>query len=145
MSKQADDLIKVIAQKHGIAVGRDDPILVMQTINEQLMADSAKAQQAMLDSYKEQLEEMALRWNNDSKLMAEKVLNSALSASKNTMLKIMEEGANATIALIQKETEAALKRVAGQQRSSRRTSIFNVIASCITLMAAIIVIWTASQ
>ncbi len=51
-----EDIIKEIAVKHGIAVGRDDPILILQTINERLMQDSAAAQQEILDRFKEELE-----------------------------------------------------------------------------------------
>ena len=39
-----EELIREIAAKHGIAVGRDDPILILQTINMKLMQDSASAQ-----------------------------------------------------------------------------------------------------
>ena len=57
MSDRQDDqieaLIREIAQKHGIVVGRDDPILILQTINNRLMQDSAKAQQAQLEKLKE--------------------------------------------------------------------------------------------
>jgi hypothetical protein len=67
MADQVEELIKEIAAKHGIAVSRDDPILILQTINARLMQDSAKAQQVMLDQYKEELEALALRWGNDAK------------------------------------------------------------------------------
>jgi hypothetical protein len=67
MTDQVEELIKEIAAKHGIAVSRDDPILILQTINARLMQDSAKAQQVMLDQYKEELEALALRWGNDAK------------------------------------------------------------------------------
>ena len=40
-----EELIQEIALKHGITVSRDDPILILQTINKRLMEDSAKAQQ----------------------------------------------------------------------------------------------------
>ena len=43
MSDQLEELIKEIASKHGIAVSRDDPILVLQTINNRLLQDSSKA------------------------------------------------------------------------------------------------------
>jgi hypothetical protein len=65
MPDNVDELIKEIAVKHGIAVSRDDPILILQTINNRLMQDSEKAQQAMLDQYKEELEALALRWGVD--------------------------------------------------------------------------------
>jgi hypothetical protein len=50
MADPIEELIKEIAAKHGIAVSRDDPILILQTINTRLLQESAKAQQAMLIS-----------------------------------------------------------------------------------------------
>jgi hypothetical protein len=37
VSDPVDELIKEIAVKHNIAVSRDDPIMVLHTINERLM------------------------------------------------------------------------------------------------------------
>ena len=74
MDDPVDELIKEIAGKHGIAVGRDDPIMILQTINARLLADSAKAQQAMLERYKEELEALSARWSSDAKEKAERVL-----------------------------------------------------------------------
>ena len=45
MADPVEELIREIAAKHGIAVSREDPIFVLQTINQRLMQDSAKAQQ----------------------------------------------------------------------------------------------------
>jgi hypothetical protein len=45
MADQLEELIKEIAAKHGIAISHDDPILVLQTINNRLMKDTCKAQQ----------------------------------------------------------------------------------------------------
>jgi hypothetical protein len=67
MTDPVEELIREIAAKHGIAVSRDDPILILQTINTRLLQDSAKAQQVMLDQYKEELEALALRWGNDAR------------------------------------------------------------------------------
>ena len=38
-----DDLMKEVAAKHRVALGRDDPLLILQTINEHLTEKSAKA------------------------------------------------------------------------------------------------------
>jgi len=141
MSEQLDELIREIAVKHGIAVSRDDPILVLQTINNRLMQDSAKAQQVQLDAYKEELEALAMRWGNDAKEKAERILNAALAASKDAMGKIMEEGAKATAASVRAEVDEALARVAGPVGDGRRIGMLNVAASCITLLAAAIALW----
>ena len=120
MADQVEELIKEIAAKHGIAVSRDDPILVLQTINNRLMQDSSKAQQAQLDQYKEELEALALRWGTDAKDKAERILNAALTASKGAMDKAMQENAKSTAATVRAEVDAALGRVAGQVKDARR-------------------------
>ena len=110
MSDQTDELIREIAAKHGIAVSRDDPILILQTINARLMQDSAKAQQAMPDRYKEELEALALRWGSDVKSKAERILNASLAASKEATAKLMQEGAKEAAASVRGEIDAALRR-----------------------------------
>ncbi len=143
MADQVEELIKEIAAKHGIAVSRDDPILVLQTINNRLLQDSSKAQQAQLDQYKEELEALALRWGTDAKDKAERILNAALTASKGAMDKAMQENAKSTAATVRAEVDAALGRVAGQVKDARRIGLLNVLASCITLAAAAVALWVA--
>jgi len=92
MSDQIEELIREIAAKHGIAVARDDPILVLQTINLRLLRDSADAQQKQLDQFKEELEGVSMRWKLDSTDKAERVLNAALAASKSTIDQVMCSG-----------------------------------------------------
>jgi hypothetical protein len=143
MADQVEELIKEIAAKHGIAVSRDDPILILQTINARLMQDSAKAQQVMLDQYKEELEALALRWGNDAKAKAERILNVSLAASKEATAKLMQEGAKEAAASVRGEIDVALRRVAGPVRDARRIGALNVAASCITCIAAAIALWAA--
>jgi len=141
MTDQIEELIKEIAVKHGIAVSRDDPILVLQTINNRLMQNSSKAQQAQLDRYKEELEELALRWGNDAQSKAERILNASLIASKEAMGQIMQEGAKATAASMRSEVDASLARVTTPIRDAHRIAMLNVLASCITLLAAAVALW----
>ena len=133
---EVEELIKEIAAKHGIAVSRDDPILVMQTINHRLMQDTSKAQQAQLDHYKEELEALTLRWGLDVKVKAERILNAALSASKEAMNNAMQDNATSTAASVRAEVDLILGRVASQLKDAQRIALLNVAASCITLAAA---------
>ncbi len=141
MTDPVEELIKEIAARHGIAVSRDDPILVLQTINSRLMQDSAKAQQVQLDHYKEELESLALRWGNDAKGKAERIVNASLAASKEAMGQILQDAAKATTASLRAEMDAALAGVAAPIRDARRIAMLNVVASCITLLAATVALW----
>ncbi|AZK89856.1 conjugal transfer protein TraM [Xanthomonas oryzae] len=142
-SDQLEELIKEIAVKHGIAVSRDDPILILQTINNRLMLDSQRAQEAMLEQYKEELEGIATRWGNDAKVKAERILNAAMTASKEGMAKTLQDGAVAAAALVRKEVDTALERAQGQLRASRGLSMWNLAAAAITLLAAGMATWAA--
>jgi len=142
MSDQMEELIKEIAAKHGIAVSRDDPILILQTINNRLMQDSQKAQEAMLDHYKTELEDIATRWGNDAKTKAERILNTAMSASKNAMAKTLQDGATAAATAVRKEVDDALTRVQSQLRATQNLSMWNLAAAAITLLAAGVAAWT---
>lgn len=112
MTDNVDGLIKEIAVKHGIAVSRDDPILILQTINNRLMQDSGAAQQALLDSYKEEMEALALRWGLDATDKAERIVNASLLAGKEAMDGIMRESAQATASAMRSEIDSALDMIA---------------------------------
>ena len=136
MADPVEELIQEIAAKHGIAVSRDDPIFVLHTINQRLLQESAKAQQAMLNEYKEELEAIAQAWGNDARAKAERVLNAAMTASKEAAAKIMHEGTTAAVASVRGEIDGALGRVAGTLRHCRRLAVINLVASALSLTAA---------
>ncbi len=133
MVDKIEETIKEIAAKHGIAVGRDDPILILQTINDRLMKDSALAQEEMIGRFKEELEALAHRWSEDAKARAERILNVALAASKDAMAKGMAEGAKAAAEAVQKGTESAIKRM---EKQSRQVALMNIAAAVTALIAA---------
>jgi len=143
MPDRVDELIGEVACKHGMAIGRDDPILVLQTINERLLQDSSAAQQALLDAYKEELEALASRWSTDAADRADRILQAALAGSRETVASIVAEAAMTTAASVQTEVDAALARVAVRLQDARRIAIINMVAACITLVAAGIVVWSS--
>lgn len=136
-----EETIKEIAAKHGIAVGRDDPILILQTINERLMQDSAAAQQEILDRYKEEMEAIAHRWGDDARNKAERTLNAALIASREAMMTTMQEGAKAAAESLCREVESATTRLASLIRELWRVAIMNLVAASITVFAAGFALW----
>ena len=129
-------LIGDIAARHGIAVGRDDPILILQTINERLIEESAAAQQETLDRFKEELESIAHRWGEDAKSKAERTLNAALAAGKDAMMKGMQAGAKAAAEAARQEVDAAVGQLEGPIRDGRRIAVMNLIAAGMAVVAA---------
>ena len=138
-----EELIREIAAKHGIAVGRDDPILILQTINTRLMQDSQAAQQEILDRFKEELEAIAHRWGDDAKGKAERTLNAALAASKEAMAKGMQDGGKAAAEAVRRELEGAAVQFAAPVREARRVAYMNIVAAGMAVFAAALALWAS--
>lgn len=144
MADKLEELIKEIAVRHGIAVGRDDPILILHTLNDLLMKESTAAQQVILDGFKSELEEIAHRWGEDAKSKAEKTLSTALSASKVAMAEAVKENATATAKATRTEIDDAItSQLNPTIRETRRASIMNLVASGMTVFAAGIALWAS--
>jgi hypothetical protein len=141
MADEMEDLIREIAVKHGIAVSRDDPIFVLQTLNQRLMTASAAAQREILHEYKAELEATARAWSNDAKEKAERVLNAAIKGSKEAAVVIMEQGTASASAALRSEVDAALERVAGALRQTHRAAAISLVSSALTLIAAGLTVW----
>ncbi len=136
MADQFESLINEVAIKHGVVLGRNDPILILQTMNAKLMEYNAKTQQLMLHQYKEDLEGIALRWGNETKEKSERILNASLAAAKETMANVLEESARSTSLSIENNIEKLLSHAGGALRRTERIAMINLAASALTLMAA---------
>jgi len=144
MTDKIEETIKEIAAKHSIAVGRDDPILILQTINDRLMQESTAAQQANLDAFKSELEEISHRWGNDAKDKAERILSAALSASKEAMAKTIKENAKEIAESSRIQVAIAIREeLKPAIQEAKRVSYMNLIASVMTVFAAAIALWSA--
>lgn len=141
MAGGMDEVIAEVAAKHGIAIGCDDPILVLHTINDRLLRESSAAQQALLDAFKAELEASASHWGADASVRADRILQAALTGGKETITSLMQEGAATTAASVRSELDATLARIAVRLQDARRVAVLNLVAACITLAAAGIVVW----
>lgn len=135
MADKIEEIIKEIAARHGIAVGRDDPILMLHTINAELMRESTTAQQEILDHFKSELEEIAQRWGDDARNKAERTLSAALTASRDAMLETMQVGGEQTTEIIRREIQA----LEMPMRVARQVAIMNIVAGALVVFTATLV------
>jgi hypothetical protein len=144
MTDAVEDLIGEVARTHGMAIGRDDPILVLHTMNDRMVRENAAAQQVLLDAFKQELEALASRWSIEATERADRILQAALVGSQEAIASTLREGASATGASVRTEVESALAQIAGRMQDARRIALLNLAAACITLAAAGIVVWAAA-
>jgi hypothetical protein len=127
-----NELIREIATKHEVVIGRDDPIMILRTINDRLLQDGVANQQKLLENLKEELESISHRWSNDAKGKAERILSAALAASQEAMAKSMREGAETVAGILRFEFEAVLTTI----QATKRIAIINVAAASMAILAA---------
>ena len=134
MTEQMEEFIKEVAVKHGIALGRDDPILILQTMNARLIEKNIQAHQILLHQFKEEAEFLAHRWNETAKTNAERILNASLLASKEAMSSSFAS-AEISAEAIRNNLEELLSSCKITLLQTKRIAIFNIAASVLTLVA----------
>ena len=131
--EQLEDLIAKIATENGVAVGRDDPILIVATMLRELAAQSASAQEEALQGFQSSLEEAMARWDEGHKLRVERTLTAAVTASMGRVQEIAEEAGEA----IRRETQVVLKEQQGMVRQAQRLAWVSLATSAVVVAAAL--------
>jgi len=136
-----EEMVREIADKHRVVVSRDDPLLILQTMNNRLLQNGQKAQREMLEHHKEELESIAMRWSEDAKDKAERILSASLAASKESMDKLMASGAREITKLVQTDIDNTLMRINKPLRDVHKIAVLNIVSASISIIAAAIVLW----
>jgi cell division septum initiation protein DivIVA len=139
MSEALDETIKGIAVKHGVSLGKDDPILILQTMNERLIEQNKKAQQELLAQFKEEIEQVASKWQDDAKEKAEKILNSSLSSSTDAVARILHELTNQNVNTIKQVISDSLIKSDDLLQQARTTSRLTLmLSSCLLTVSTVL-------
>ncbi|HHT9981003.1 TPA: conjugal transfer protein TraM [Legionella pneumophila] len=140
MSERLDQAIQEIAIKHSVVLSKDDPILILQTMNERLIEETRQAQAEMLAQFREEMEAISSRWKDDAKEKAEKVLNAALASSKETMTKISQEYTRESVQEMKKLMTNALVESHDLTRKTRKLSQSTLLLSAAILCASCLMV-----
>lgn len=140
MSSGIDEAIKEIAVKHGISIGRDDPILVLQTMQERLIEQNKLAQKELLEEFKSEIVRISNSWQEDTKSKAERILNSALSASKSLLDENIKCSISECVQQMKLEITKSVNEIRQLQEKTKKVSAFNLILSVSTILTVCILI-----
>lgn len=139
MSDKLNEAIQDIAVKHGVVLGKDDPILILQTMNEKLLEENRKTQQEMLAQFREEMENISSQWKDDAKEKAEKVLNAALTSSKEIMTKLIHECSKESIDTIKKEISDSLIEAGKMEARYQKLNRFSLLSSTTMLTISCVI------
>lgn len=136
--ERISEVIKDIATRHGIAVGRDDPILILMTMNDRLARDTAEAHQQLLAEHRQALEDMLFRVSLDTKEQAERIVNASLNAARKAMRDDFATASEQGAAAIGKAGEKASQALSKGIEKNRMVGFFNLAAGGLVLAASLI-------
>ena len=139
---RTDDLLKEIASKHGVALDREDPILIVQTMHARLLAESRSAQQAMLEDYRKTLEALLDRWSAETTAKAERIVMASLTATTETMKTQMATHTSDLTRTIRKEVTVVMEETESRMRRATTVGYVNLLAALVTFVSAVVVYWT---
>lgn len=134
MPDKFDEAIQDIARRHGVLLSKDDPILILHTMNERLIAENQREQAFMLAQFREEMENIAFKWRDEAKEKADKILNVALAGSKEVFAKRLQEATNESIYDIKKVLYSSLTEISNLTRQTRKYSQFVMFSSTTILI-----------
>ncbi|MGX8726463.1 conjugal transfer protein TraM [Legionella pneumophila] len=126
--------IQEIAIKHGVVLSKDDPILILQTMNDRLIKEYRQAQAAMLAQFREEIESISSQWRDDAKDKAEKVLNAALAGGTEVMARLLRESTNDLIQVMTKAVSDSLAQAHDLTQKTRKFSWLILFSSTAILI-----------
>ncbi|CZP95966.1 conjugal transfer protein TraM [Legionella pneumophila] len=136
MSDKYDAAIHEIAVRHGVVLSKDDPILILQTMNDRLIEESRQAQAAILTQFREEMESISSQWRDDAKEKAEKIINAALAGSKEAMAKLLLESTNASVQSVDRMISVSLAEARELSQQTKKFGWFMLVSSVVILAAS---------
>lgn len=131
-----DVLIKRIASEHGIVLSKDDPVLMMHTLNEVLLEQNEKAHAELLNKYEAILQESFNQWHS----YASKKTNALINAQQNHFSKNNDQLTDNSMQLISEKIRIAINQEFRElARISRQAAIMNLLAAVLVLVSAVLV------
>jgi Transcriptional activator TraM len=151
-NKKIEAIIRAVAVKHGIALGRNDPILILHTVNGLLLEEISKQQEGLIDQFRENLESAANHWSKNMEVKADELLNNMGNSHRQLINELIETQIdNIALAIAHKSGEIAVahqkrtvtnfKSLNSQIKSMRSMLYVNFAASIMALVSAIIMLW----
>lgn len=132
-----DALIKRIASEHSIVLTKDDPILMMHTLNEVLLEQNEKAHAELLHKYEAILQESFNQWQT----VASKKANALISAQQSNFSKSNDQPIDQSMQLISEKIRIAINHeIRDLTRISRQAAIMNLLAAVLVLVSAVLVL-----
>ncbi|MBO1272867.1 hypothetical protein J3L11_14565 [Shewanella sp. 4t3-1-2LB] len=140
-----EDIIQQIAKVHHISVNKDDPILILHTLNNLLLEHAAATQTEQLQLFNETLQLRLKQFSEESSKTAEKLITAGLNTSRrnidaatNEQLEKLQAVTDRAVADIANTIQSETSRLVKASKSAFYASILAFASVVIMIVIAII-------
>lgn len=140
-----EEVLKEIAIKHHVLLGKDDPLLMFYTMQDQLQKQALAGHERVLGEFQSEMEALTGRWSLDTTKRAEKVLNAALTSSREMMEQSVSSISAEFASAVGREGKAILGAMDQRLTSARRIAYTNVFAASLSLIAVVFLVLTLKR
>ena len=137
-----DDLLAELARKHKVALGADDPVVMLVTVNRFLLRETAASQDQLLQGFREAIVTASSDWNKLANKRTEAILNSTIFAAKNAAASGAEEGVAAGLSTFLQTAEKLSGWIDGQLKQVRRLVLGSAVL-LVLLLATLVMVYVA--
>lgn len=137
----AEALIAEIATRHGVAVSRDDPVMILATLNDLLAKEAAEQQAELLTEFRREMEAVSEKWAGDAKTRTHAILRQTQEVHQATAARQIEQ---AFERMEQAWAQEAIRSGAGTA-SLKWMLAANMFASLLTFAAACLLLVAVSS
>ena len=132
-----DEIIREVAIRHGISVGRDDPILMTYTINRQVMESATGIQKMILNDHLKGLRTLSKELQDEAAGRLEQTMREAA----NSICLTLEQEAKRLFSLQRMENEMVVRKMMEEYRHLQRFSSISLLVSFLGFATALAVLW----
>jgi hypothetical protein len=132
-----DEIIREVAIRHGISVGRDDPILMTYTINRQVMESATGIQKMILNDHLKGLRTLSKELQDEAAGRLEQTMREAT----NSICLALEQEAKRLFSLQRIENEMVVRKMMEEYRHLQRFSSISFLVSFLGFATALAMLW----
>jgi hypothetical protein len=105
-------------------------------MNDRLIEEARQAQAAMLTQFREEMESISSQWRDDAKEKAEKIINAALTGSKEAMARLLLESTNVSVQSMERMISDSLAEARDLLQQTKKFGWFMLVSSVVILAAS---------
>lgn len=137
MATDVDELLREVATRHGLVLGRDDPILVVHTLHGVLLRDMAAEQHRLLEDFRREIKAAAQSTVQASGERVDRVLRDVLGSQREDLARVLGEAGEVATRRFDLAVKDSLVDIQLQQGRSRQLVILALLGTTVAWASAV--------